>query len=866
MNYMVQRIRQLTVGPKGISAGGAVRQALLRLREAANRLTGGGLHSSAKRQLGRLRDAGDRLTGGGLRALAKRVLAVPLRRGMGLRPLRVLGRGMLRPFPNLSTCLYRQATASDAVTKGATSSPRFTEHLLFVKSLYRTAFGRHPDETELMNWLGKLPTRTYREVLAQHFVRSAEFQNRHGPSQEVDINYITALYRDGLGRPPQLDCLAFWLLQGENGATRAKVLAGVAGSDEALQRVLLSKPQYGTEYSSWVAAYDTIDNTDRTVIRAHIATLPSHPLISVIMPIGRTSEVALRRSLNSVVTQLYPYWELCIAVDYLAEPLVKPIIHSPTARDPRIRFVRPDSLLRTEAATNAALAEANGEYVAFVRAGDVLPEHALYAVFVAILGNSSVDILYTDHDEMDASGVRSNPWFKPGWDPDLLLAQDYLNHLTIYRRSFLKEVGLLRPELEGAEFYDLALRATGTTTPERICHVPAILYHKGNSNNPNQRNDSGDHVDAARRAARNYLDSRGHTGVAVESAPLMPNANRIVWPLPRTLPLVSVIIPTRDRAELLAQCTEGILNRTDYMNLEVLVVDNGSVEPATLALLDRLVGADKRVRVLHYPGPFNYSALNNAAVREAKGEILLLLNNDIDVIEAGWLRELVSHAIRPDVGIVGAKLLYANQQVQHGGIVLGPHGHAAHVHRLADRNDPGYFGQLSLTRTLSAVTAACSAIRRAVFFEVGEFDEINLPISFNDVDLCLRLGDYGYRVVWTPFAELFHLESASRGKEDANPATRERFLREWAYLRKTWDSLLESGDPFHNPNLLFHPDYFEMPSSPRREKPWRPVFEQFFALRRHFSSGAVSASSAQKGLNPIPENLGTHGSAGSAGS
>jgi GT2 family glycosyltransferase len=576
------------------------------------------------------------------------------------------------------------------------------------------------------------------------------------------------------------------------------------------------------DYSRWVAKNDTISVTDRAAIRRHIATLPFCPLISVIMPIGKSSEIALRRSLESVVTQLNPYWELRITVDYLAEPPAPAILRSFDSRDPRISLIRPGSLLSTEAAMNAALGAATGEFVAFLRGGDILPEHALYEVLVAILANPSIDILYTDQDQIDASGTRSNPWFKPGWDPDLLLAQDYLNGLTVYRRILLEKVGLLRPDLESAAFYDLALRATAATTPDRIYHVPAILYHKAGSN---QRNDSESYLRhasgaAARRAVRDHLVSRGYSDAAVESAPSMPNANRIIWPLPEPLPLVSVIIPTRDRAELLARCVEGVLNRTDYANIELLIVDNDSTEPATLALLDRLVAGDERVRVLRRPGPFNYSALNNAAAREAKGEILLLLNNDIDVIESGWLREMISCALRPDVGIVGAKLLYANDRIQHAGVVLGPDGQMHHLYCLASKNDTGYFGQLVLSRTLSAVTGACAAIRRSVFWEAGGLDEVNLAIAFNDIDLCLRLGDRGYRIVWTPFAELFHLESASRGQND-NPAKRAQFIRELQYMRKTWGSLLQSRDPFHNPNLLFAGGQIEIPSSPRREKPWR---------------------------------------------
>jgi GT2 family glycosyltransferase len=223
--------------------------------------------------------------------------------------------------------------------------------------------------------------------------------------------------------------------------------------------------------------------------------------------------------------------------------------------------------------------------------------------------------------------------------------------------------------------------------------------------------------------------------------------------------------------------------------------------------------------------------------REASGEILFLLNNDIEVMDPGWMREMISHVLRPDVGIVGAKLLYADERIQHAGMMLGPEGHAVHIFRSASRNDPGYFGQLALARTLSAVTGACVAIRRAVFFEVGGLNEVNLPISFNDVDFCLRLADYGYRVVWTPFAELFHLESASRGLDNEDPAKRERFRRERQYLRSTWGSLLDFADPFHNPNLFSHPRYHEIPSSSPRRKPWHSIAEQVSNLDLYFSPG-----------------------------
>jgi O-antigen biosynthesis protein len=399
-------------------------------------------------------------------------------------------------------------------------------------------------------------------------------------------------------------------------------------------------------------------------------------------------------------------------------------------------------LLRGVHATNAALNLAQGEFVAFLRAGDILPEHALYEVALALGGVERIDILYTDHDQVNADGQRCNPWFKPGWDPDLLLAQDYISDLAVYRRALVEAVGLLRPEFAEAEFYDLALRTTAASRPDRVHHISAVLYHRRSEKQATRSERALPalrSIRSARRAVREHLDARGNRKALLGPAPQAPSAHRVIWPIPEPAPLVSVIIPTRDQSDHLEQCVEGVLHRTDYSNIELLIVDNGSSEPAMVALLDRLLREERRVRILRLPGPFNYSVLNNAAARMASGEVLLLLNNDMDVIEAGWLREMVSHALRPDVGIVGAKLLYTDETIQHGGVVLGPRGQITHLHRFAGRNDPGYRGQLSLARTLSAVTGACAAIRRAVFFEVGGFDEINFQVGFNDIDLCLRL-------------------------------------------------------------------------------------------------------------------------------
>ncbi len=707
-----------------------------------------------------------------------------------------------------------------------------------VNSIYKAAFGRLVEPEGLANRIHQLQSGASLEDLAEEFVVSPEFLTRHGTSRSVDTKYLTALYRDGLGLKPDLKYLAHWLAEGKKGATRAKVLAAVAGSAEALEMGDLPKLNAITPYSRWVALNDTISDSDRAAIRAHIAGLPFRPLISVIMPISRTFEAALRESLHSVIRQLYPQWELCIAVDAVAGPLLKAILDEQSAGDPRIRLTQPPAAESCAAATNAALKLAKGEFVAFLRIGDLLPEHALYEVAIEIAANPRADVIYSDNDQISADGQRVNPWFKTGWDPDLLLAQHYISDLAVYRRTLVEEVGYLRPDFEGDGFHDLALRASAATTSDRLRHIPAILYHKGDEYKAIHSENALPGlltIAASQRAVRDHLDSRGDKEAVLKPAPQIADAIRVIWPIPELPPLVSVIVPTRDRTDLLARCVEGVLHRTDYPNLELLIVDNGSIEPATQTLFDQLTREDSRVRILRQPGPFNYSALNNTAAREANGEILLLLNNDIDVIEPGWLRELVSQALRPDVGIVGAKLLFPNERVQHAGLVIGPEGQVVHLYRFAGRDDPGYCGQLALARTFLAVTGACVAIRRSVFFEVGGLDEINLPVAFNDVDLCLRLGEHGYRVVWTPFAELFHLECASRGLDSDDPVKRQRADREWRYMCKTRRSLLETGDPFHNPNLLFHWDYQEIPSTPRRQKPWHYIVEEVLNLNRYFS-------------------------------
>jgi GT2 family glycosyltransferase len=586
----------------------------------------------------------------------------------------------------------------------------------------------------------------------------------------------------------------------------------------ALARRLLGAPPTGRYdpqdrrgYATWLARHTRLGAADRAAIQAHIAAMPARPLISLAMGLADVPLPALRASLAAARAQLWPHWELCIALDPAAPAPVIRLLEEVAEHDPRLRVsmltAGPVGLTPAGLA-NAALGMARGAFVLVIEPDGRLAEQALYEVAAAVAAEPDLAVLYADEDRIDAAGRRHAAWLKPEFDPDLLLGQDLLGGFAAYRRDLLREMAGLREAMGEAAAHDLALRATAAVGPARVRHIPALLWQAG----PEHPTDPAAH----RRAVAAALDAAG-VAARVEPAPLAPQWSRVVRALPDPAPLVSVIVPTRDRAGLLEAVANGVLARTDYPALELLVVDNGSTEAETLALFDRL-RADPRVRILAAPGPFNYSALNNQAAAAARGEILLLLNNDIEVIGADWLREMVSHAIRPEIGAVGAKLLYADGRLQHGGVVTGVGGVADHYLLRATRDDPGYAGSLALTRQAGAVTGACLALRASVYAEVGGLDAENLAVAFNDVDFCVRIREAGYRVLWTPFAELYHLESASRG-QDVAPEKARRFAGEIGFMRRRWGEVL-LHDPFYSPWLSLDGAHGALAREPRRVPPW----------------------------------------------
>jgi len=579
---------------------------------------------------------------------------------------------------------------------------------------------------------------------------------------------------------------------------------------------LVPPPDAPGDYQIWVERYDTLSHEDEAAIRNHIDHLSKHPLISVLMPVYNTDPTFLRKALDSVLCQLYPFWELCIADDASTHPEIREIIAEYARQDRRIKVEFRSTNGHISAASNSALALVTGEYLALLDHDDELSPHALYMVAVELNEHPEADIIYSDEDRIDENGKRSEPHFKPEWNLELFHSYNVINHLGVYRASLVHSLGGFREGYEGSQDYDLALRIVDSTREDRIRHIPRVLYHWRAIASTFSTTNLHDAVEAGRRALAEHFERRGEKVSLVEGR--KPYITRVIRPVPHPPPLVSLIIPTRDRFELLRTCVEGLLHRTDYPNMEILIVDNESQELETLRYFQSLRG-NPRVKILEVPGPFNFSALNNLAVAAAAGEIIGFINNDIEVIEPNWLTELVGQVAQRGVGAVGAKLLYLDGRIQHAGVIVGLGGVAGHSHKYFPRSDFGYFCRLQLTYNVSCVTAACMLMPRKVFQEVHGFDEVNLTVAFNDVDLCLKIREAGYSIVWTPYAELYHHESASRGSDEA-PEKIERATQEKEYMKQHWGDMLQN-DPFYSPNLTYDYENYGLAFPPRVYKPWR---------------------------------------------
>ncbi|MDR7194156.1 glycosyltransferase family 2 protein [Luteimonas terrae] len=569
-----------------------------------------------------------------------------------------------------------------------------------------------------------------------------------------------------------------------------------------------------SDYEVWVDFYDDCSDEGIALAVESLPELRSSPCFSVIVPTYNTDSRWLCACIESVRAQTYPNWELCIADDASPDPAVWALIEDYVASDPRIKAVRRTENGHIAAASNSALSLATGSHIALLDHDDALHPLALAWCAVELDRNPRWRMLFTDEDKIDVHGKRSDPYFKSDWNPDLFLSQNCVCHLGIYARDLIEEIGGFRQGFDGAQDWDLTLRATERLDADQIGHVPKVLYHwrmieGSTAMAPGEK--SYAHF-AAMRAIQDHFDRTG-TPATVEEMPGYSGYYHIAHAIPEPQPRVSLLIPTRDRVDLLRQCVDSILQRTAYRNYEIVIVDNGSVEPDTLDYFKRIT-RQSNVRVLAYDAPFNYSKINNFGAEHSEGEIIGLLNNDVEVISPHWLTEMVSHANRIEIGVVGAMLYYPNDTIQHAGVVLGIGGVAGHSYVGMPRGYPGDKHRAGLVQSVSAVTAACALVRRSVFEEVGGLDE-ELVVAFNDVDFCIRVREAGYRNLWTPFAELYHHESATRGYENTHEKI-ERFKREERFMKSRWGRAL-AQDPYYNVNFSLTSAPFTLAYPPRAQ-------------------------------------------------
>lgn len=552
-----------------------------------------------------------------------------------------------------------------------------------------------------------------------------------------------------------------------------------------------------SEYEQWI---DLFEPRDLREAATQAESLAYRPLISVIMPVYNVDRDLLQAAVQSVLEQPYVNWELCICDDASPNPEVRETLLEAARQDPRIKVEFAEKNGGIAAASNRALALASGEFVAFLDHDDQLSPHALYEVAKLLNSRPDADVIYSDEDKMDAAGQRRyDAFLKPDWSPDLLLSCNYLCHLMVLRTSRVREVGCFRTGVEGSQDYDLLLRIIERTTA--IHHIPKVLYHwracpSSTASAPAVKMYA--HV-AARAALQEHLERCGTAAKVTEGCTL--GRWRVQYKIQGD-PRVCIVLPTGGNIGLLDQCIKAVVGNTDYRNFEYLLIDNSKSDkvqsyfPTIARLWPRSRCLDRRGQ------PFNFSRLNNQAAEMVEAPLMLFLNDDTVPINSGWLEAMVEHAQRPEVGAVGCKLLYGNGTIQHAGVVMGVSANCDHVfkHMPGEETNVGYFHLAHMTRNVSAVTGACLMARREVFQEVGGFEEIRLPVAFQDIDLCLKMRAKGYRIIYTPHARVFHLECQTKAEKIPDPA-------EVHYMQTLWAEVI-AHDPYYHPNLSrFRLDY-----------------------------------------------------------
>ena len=561
---------------------------------------------------------------------------------------------------------------------------------------------------------------------------------------------------------------------------------------------------YNLEASQGLSSYVYHEPSVTKSIKKEIASFSKKPLISIIMPVYNVDPKWLKLAVQSIEAQWYTNWELCIADDKSTNLETLEYLRSLHNKKIKVTFLETNGNISV--ASNAAIALVSGEYVALMDNDDELTPDALYKVVKAI-NNTDAEFIYSDEDKLELDGTYSDPHFKPDFAPDMFLSQNYLSHLGVIKKELIEKVNGFTVGLEGAQDYDLYLKVLEHT--DKIYHIQKVLYHwrKIPGSTAAEFGEKSYAQDAGVMALQKAIERRNINAEVLNGK--YPGTYRIKYAI-QDEPLISIIIPFKDKPELLEMCIESILDKTTYKNWEVIGISNNSEEEDTFAEMKRLEKLDDRVKFYEYNVPFNYSDINNYAVNTyAKGEHIILLNNDIEIITPQWIESMLEFSQRKEIGAVGAKLYYPNDTIQHAGIAMGVLTLAGHNFKHHPRNSPAYMGRESVVQNTSAVTAACLMIKKSIFKEVNGLNEKDLKIAFNDVDFCLRVQENGYVNVFTPYCEAYHHESISRGSEDTE-AKQNRFKGEVEFMQNRHQKILEDGDPYYNPNLTLNREDFNL--------------------------------------------------------
>ena len=532
------------------------------------------------------------------------------------------------------------------------------------------------------------------------------------------------------------------------------------------------------------------------------------PKISIVVPLYKTPEKYLLQLVESVKAQTYPNWELCLSDGSGENSPLTSFLKSLEAGDERIKVAYNEQALQISENTNAGIEIATGAYIAFADHDDELTPHALFECVKALNKDRKIRLIYSDEDKMSMDGHKFfQPHFKPDYNPDLLCTVNYICHLFVVQREILDQVGTFRKEFDGAQDYDFIFRCVEAVDPSEIYHVTKILYHwrcheDSTAENPESKTYA---FEAGKRAIEEHYHRTGIKAEVYQGEFLGLYRTRFLRDYD---PLISIIIPNKDHIEDLKRCMDSIDQKSSYKNYEYIIVENNSTDEKTFQYYKDLEAENPKAHVVYWDKEFNYSAINNYGATFAKGEYILLLNNDTEIINETCLEELLGYCMRSDVGAVGARMYYEDDTIQHAGVVIGFGGIAGHCFVLQPRGTTGYCHRIICAQDYSAVTAACMLVKKSAFDEVGGLTE-ELAVAFNDIDFCMKLREAGYLIVYNPYAELYHYESKSRGLEDT-PEKVARFNKEMQIFERRWPDILRNGDPYYNPNLTLKSQDFSL--------------------------------------------------------